>query len=101
MTSSKPKHFPRIFYIFYAIVVFKRLITARRKWKSRHDNVKVTTAKSALLNEIQKSQVAVKYASFGRPVITSSIDSMRKLSYFKDSTFSNNGYYDFMYEKYD
>jgi hypothetical protein len=59
---------PFLVRLFLAIIAFKRMIAMRRKWEITKKQ-KLGTSKSTLVLEIHKSQRAVKYASFGRPVI--------------------------------
>lgn len=59
---------PFLIRLFQAIIAFKRMVARRRKWevKKKQRNAR---QKSTLLGEIQCSQKAVKYASFGRTVV--------------------------------
>jgi hypothetical protein len=77
-SNNEKKTFPRVAYLFHAVVAFKRLISTRRKWKLRNARVQLNASSTALKAAIQKSHNSVKHASFGRAVITAHINNIRK-----------------------
>lgn len=75
-TMKAERSQPFLVRLFLAIIAFKRMIAMRRRWEiTKGQNL--STTKSTLILEIHKSQRAVKYASFGRPVIDLDEDRIR------------------------